>query len=137
LVNHCLPSELCLLGLLLLVRSVLSIWVLIINSYFLVALEASPRTSLLSLPLYSTGQIKSQAQPKFKRWECNFHLLMGGTAKAFYRGHRYRNDWIIMAIFALSPSLVSAALSCHPERPASCGVWCQAAVALCFCFCRE
>lgn len=96
-----------------------------------------PRSSVLSLPLYSTGQIKSQAQPKFKRWEGNFHLLMGGTAESFYRGHRYGNDGIIVAVSAFSPSLVSASLSCHPEHPAPCGAWGQAAAELCFCFSRE
>lgn len=95
-----------------------------------------PRNSLLSLPLYSTGQIKSQAQPRFKRWEGSFHLLMGGTAESFYRGRRYGNDGILVAVSAFSPSLVSASLSCHRD-PAPCGAWGQAAAELCVCFSRE
>ena len=49
-------------------------------------LKARPEIGTQSLPQHSVGQAKSQGQPRFKRRENTFHLLMGGAVSTYGEG---------------------------------------------------
>lgn len=101
--NSYLPLEFFLLNLLLMMRGLLFTWWLrhynlsFSGSSWGLYLEPVTVTSIVFF-----GQIKSQGQPRFKRWESRFYFLIERTSMSYYQGHGCKKGWIIRAIFVSS-----------------------------------
>lgn len=54
------------------------------------AAKAQSHNCTMSFLSSSIGQYKLENQPRFSKWEENFHLLMGGVKSKNVRKHGYR-----------------------------------------------